>query len=174
MAIHMTMRNASLVGLLAVATLAGGCARNPELFPSLSIRDEERVSGVFQPVEVEPVTHAPPSATTLGRIGQLRAEAAQAHRKFATTVERARSPIAEARAAGRDTDAWSIAEIAIADAESARSETMVALADLDSIYVAAELEAGEITEIEAARTEVAGMVAQEDRQIDAMHAALGR
>jgi uncharacterized protein YoxC len=53
-----------------------------------------------------------------------------------------------------------------------RSETMVALAELDRIYADAQLKSEELDEIEAAVSEVEGEVHGQNQAIDALETAL--
>ncbi|HSG33068.1 MAG TPA: hypothetical protein VLA37_00930, partial [Sphingomonadaceae bacterium] len=94
------------------ALLLAGCAKDAGLYPSLSIRDEERVSGVFDPVIPEPYDPPEPSVETLANIAKFRADAAEAHRRLLAAAERAREPVAAARGAEIGSEAWSVASLA--------------------------------------------------------------
>lgn len=154
------IRIAPLVLAVPLAACAGGSAN----YPSLEIRDAERVEGTFEPA---PATEAPappaaPSANLVQRLSQLRTEAASAHQAFTQAVPDARRTIEAARGAGVETSSWAAAQVALADLDSHRSRTAVALGDLDLIFADATL-AFELREpIAAARSEVANMIAQED------------
>ena len=127
---------------------------------------------MFEPVEAQPYVPTPPNADTLGRIAQLRADASASHARLLEIAERARVPVAAARGAALDSDEWAIASLALAEIESKRSETLLAMAELDLIYVRTQQVAGEAGEIAAAVNEVSLLLLEEDRLIDAFHASL--
>jgi hypothetical protein len=172
MALCMTMRLPASIAATAAILLVAGCATDSELYPSLSIRDEERITGVFEPVEPEPYIPTPPNADTLGRIAQLKSNAMDSHGRLLELAERARGPVAAARGAALDSDAWAIASIAIANVEAQRSETLLAVAELDLIYVRTHEVAGEVGDISSALNEVSLILLEEERLIDAFHASL--
>ena len=158
--------------LLALGASLGGCAAAPDAYPSLSLREAERAAGTMQPAE--PAPYVPPAqpAATLDRLGQLTAEAASAHQAFLAEAPRARSAVAAARGSGPGAESWALAQVAVAGLESSRSRAMIALADLDRIYVDAALEGSELTAIGAARDRVAAQVDEQNATIDAMLAGL--
>lgn len=156
--------------MLAIALAA--CA-SPSRYPSLAIRDAERASGTLQPAPAEPYVPPATPAETLDRLGQLTAEAQSAHQAFLAAAERARAPVAAARGAEQGSAPWSIAQVALADLEASRGQAMIALADLDRLYIEAEFAGGELTRIEAARGEVAGLVDSQSRLISELHATVG-
>jgi hypothetical protein len=157
------------LALALAALLLAGCASTGR-YPSLAIRDAERATGTLQPAE--PAPYVPPATPpeTLDRIGRLAADAQAAHRTFLAAVEKGRATIAAGRSAAQGTDAWSRAQIALADLEASRSQAMIALADLDRLYVDAELAGGELERISAARDESAALIATENETIDALRA----
>jgi hypothetical protein len=152
-----------IVPVLALLSLAA-CAA-PSRYPSLAIRDAERPSGTLQPTEAEPYVPPATPSETLDRLGRLTAEAQAAHQTFLAATERARAPVAAGRGTAEGSDAWSKAQIALADLEASRSQAMIALADLDRLYLEAELEAADMTRITAARDEVSALVDSENRTI---------
>ena len=163
------------VPVLAAATLLllGGCAKDADLYPSLSIREAERVSGTFQPVQPEQVAEQAPGAQTLDRLESLRADARKANERFLAAAARARGPVAAARGSAPGSEAWSVAQVALADLESSRSDAMIALADLDRIYIDARLDVVAFDRIEQVRGEVATMVDSQDQTINTLHGELG-
>ncbi len=152
--------------LLTLAAGISGCAKDQDLYPSLSIRDAERVTGVFDPVAAEPYVPPAQSPQVLGRIDQLRADAQAAHKRFLGLAERARAPAAAARGAAVGSEQWAVAQIALGDLAAARSQTMVPLTELDLLFVAAQGEASVTTEIEQARAEVESLASAEDQLVD--------
>lgn len=156
---------------LAVAALVAGCA-SPSRYPSLGVRDAERATGTLQPAEAEPYVPPATPSETLDRIGRLNAEARAAHQEFFAVADRARAPIAAGRGAAQGSDRWSLALVALADVEASRSRTMIALAELDRLYVDTELAGGDLARISAARDEVNAMVEAENASIDELQGNL--
>ncbi|MEO0062658.1 MAG: hypothetical protein RLZZ08_1218 [Pseudomonadota bacterium] len=144
------------------ATLAACSTPARDDYPSLAVRPAERVTGtaevVAQPLYVPP----PPAAGVIDRLAQLREQADAAHARFITVAQNRRATVTGGRGAAEGTEAWALAAAATADLDSARSQTMIALADLDRIYVDAAVNGSELERIATARDAVAALVAQED------------
>jgi hypothetical protein len=174
MALGMTIRRTAAMLSIAASLLLAGCAKDSELYPSLAIRDQERVTGAFDPVEPPPDIPPRQGAATQGNLARYRADAADAHKRVLAAAEQARAPLAAAR--GKDTggDEWASASIALANVEAARSETMIALAEIDLLYVAAQTQAGELGAIVGALSEVNAMVLEEDRLIATLYRDLAQ
>ena len=150
--------------------LLGACAAAGEGYPSLATRDIERTGGVM---EVEPAPPpAPPAPSTLATLEELEATARAAHADFLAAAPRARALTSAARGAARGSERWSVAQVAIADLESTRSEAMIALADLDRIFVDAVTSAQATESINAVRTEIEALVAEENAVIESLLATL--
>ena len=160
-------RTAPLLALAAAAIMLSGCTKDAGLYPSLATRSAERASGTFQPAPAQPYIPPKPGAETLGRIGQLRADAQAAHASFLAVADRTRGAAA-GRNAEVGSEGWSVAQVALADLASARSATMIPLAQLDILFAQAQNDGEDVTEIEQARSEVEALVAVEDRLIDSM------
>ena len=159
-----------LAPIAALALLAAGCASAPEgKYPSLMIRDAERVSGA---IEVEPYVPPAPPADTLASAGEAAARARAAHAEFMAALPAARSRVGAARGGGTGSDAWSIAQVAVANLEGARGEALVALADLDALYVATSTEGQAVAPVQDERGEIAALIEQETAIIDELLAAL--
>ncbi|KPL68150.1 hypothetical protein SZ64_08465 [Erythrobacter sp. SG61-1L] len=168
----MTSRRYALPFFAAASLALAGCAKDDGAFPSLAIRDAERVSGVFQPVEAETFIPAPQGPETLGRIDRLRADAESAHARFLTAAGKARTSTSAARSAGIGDEQWSVAQVALGDLTGIRSETMISLAELDLLYVNAQTDGQELAQIESARADVEKLVGEEDRLLDSLNAQL--
>lgn len=159
---------------LALAAPLAACAAGSADYPSLAIREAERVSGTFDPATAaEPAPPpAQPSADLLQRLSQLRAAAASAHRSFLESVPGARRQVQAARGSGVESNLWAAAQVAVANLDSARSQTAVPLGDLDLMFADAAL-AFELREpIVDARGEVAEMIAQQDAILAELRGAL--
>ena len=155
------------VAALFLCTLLGACATADDgEYPSLAIRDVERVSGTLAP----PAPYVPPPtpAAVSDRLTQLASEAASAHRAFGTEAPRARTAANAARGDAVGSETWAVAQVALAALESARSRAMIALADLDRLYVDAAVQGGELTRIAATRDQVIAQVEQQNATIDAI------
>lgn len=154
-----------LAVLVPIALLAA-CKSADDSYPSLDIRPAERATGVLVPVEpyVPPTT--PPAVGN--RLSQLSAEVTAAHSAFQQEAPKARNAVQAARGSGPGSEAWSVAQVAIAGLESSRSKAMIALADLDRLYVDASVEGGELTRIAATRDAAIAQVDEENATISAL------
>ena len=162
----------SLLALAATALLLAGCAR-PEFYPDLQIRDVERVSGSME-VPAQEYVPTPVAPATLAELDSLVADVRAAHGRFNAQAPEARRAAERARGAGVGSESWSVAQVAVADLEGIRSAAMIALADIDRIYVDAATGGDAIARIEAALGEVNGLVAEEDATIASLLATIGR
>ncbi|GAA0275301.1 hypothetical protein GCM10009127_14860 [Alteraurantiacibacter aestuarii] len=147
---------------LGASLLAAGCA-TPQEYPSLAVRDMERFSGSMLPAPV--FTPAPTAPATLAQLASLTETARTAHAGFLTAVQTARSRVQPARGAAVGSESWSVAQVALADLESKRSNALIALADIDRLYVDAAVEGGEIARIGAARDDISALVDEQNQLI---------
>ena len=167
------MRVATLIPL---ALLAACASAGTGSYPSLATRPGERVSGTAEPVP-GPVP-PPATAATGSRVAQLRAQAQAAHARFGERRASAAALSAAAQGAAVGSEAWSVAQVALASLEAARSEAMIALADLDSLYVAARIEAvptdgsGDVDAIGATREDVIALIGEEDATLASLRGRL--
>ncbi|KLE32322.1 hypothetical protein AAW01_11955 [Aurantiacibacter gangjinensis] len=157
---------------LALIAMLGACAAPEGEYPSLAIRDVERLNGTFEPAPPP----EPPALTpeAVADIDSLLARARAAHAEFTEAVPAARTRAQRASGAARGSEAWSVAQVAIAGLESSRSEAMIALADLDRLYVAAMTDAVAVAPIDAARNEVDAQVVEQNAVIEALLANLAQ
>ena len=192
MAIVMTRKSPAMKPVMLPALLAillPACTSSGD-FPSLARRDAERIKGTADPVAAEPSPSesppSPPGAALAARLERLVDQARDAHRRFAERQPRGEQMVAAGRASAPGSEAWALATIALADLEGARSEAMIALADLDQIYAAEQIGSTETTgsapqtasgdglAIAAARDQVVALVAEEDAVLAALKARSGR
>ncbi|MFC3102229.1 hypothetical protein [Altererythrobacter lauratis] len=155
----------------ALFLLLGGCARS-EGYPSLSIRDSERVTGVIDAAAAA-FTPAPATPATLAQLDTLAASARAAHQRFLAAQPTTERLVAGARGSAAGTEGWARAQVAIANLESLRSDTMIALADIDRLHVDAHTGGGDIAETGAALAEINTLVDQQDAVIAALLGQLG-
>lgn len=165
--------NRTLLVAAASGSLAA-CATQAEEYPSLALRDAERASGTLMPVEPAPYVPPPPSSAVLGRLDQLGADAAGAHQAFLAAAPEARSAVAAARGAEPGAESWARAQVALAGLAGARSRTMIALADLDRLYVDAAVEGEALERIDAVRNRVIAQVEEQDATIGSLGSGLRR
>jgi hypothetical protein len=111
---------------LAAALLLAGCASDGA-FPSLGIRDAERVYAAGDPLQTTP--EAPDRAGLAGRIAAFLAAANEGEAAFARALAAAR-PLA-VRSGAPGSEGWLAAQQAISRVEAARAATTRALGDLD-------------------------------------------
>lgn len=134
-------RRHGALSLLVLASLAtSACGGDRGRFPSLARRPAERAYGIAMPVTgATPEMQAPvaPDAAVAVRVAALKEQALKADARFAARRAGAERAVAAARGAAVGSEAWSVAQIAIAELDSARSEGMVAMADLDRMLVVA-------------------------------------
>ncbi len=149
--------------ILAVfpAALLAACA-TPGDYPSLAQRPAERVEGSFTPDDssVQPTAPLAASPDLVARLADLQRQAKAAHGEFLRAA-----PGAErlaARSGATASDSWAAAQIALADLDSIRSRVAVILADLDSLWVDATVEATAREAVGSARDSVEALVAEED------------
>ncbi len=172
------MRNAEInraikrATVLAAILLTGGCASSQGDYPSLALRDNERVSGTFAAPAPSPFVPAPASPATLESLDELTAAATVAHEAFLAAVGTARPAVKRASGSAVGSDAWAEAQVAVAGLESRRSLATIALADIDRLYVDAVTQGGETAQIEDSRRVVTAQVSEQDAQIAALLARL--
>lgn len=155
----------------ALSILTAACAAAGD-YPSLAVRDVERVRGSAAPAAGEqavPPAPPPASADLTTRLDGLVAMARAADERF--QANRGAAERAVSAAGSVPADSWSTASVALARLETARSSAMVALADLDTLYVdardAAPLEeTPSMAAIAAARGEVEGWVSAQNAVIE--------
>jgi hypothetical protein len=169
-------RIATAALMIVSPVLLAGCATANEEYPSLAIRDVERVQGRFETGEPARLDIAPVETAFDGPLPETLAglvdQAAEAHEEFTSVQPRAAQLVAAARGSGVGSDSWAAAQVALAELDSARSQASIALGDLDTLYVAARTAAEEANAIETARNRVITFVAEEDAVLANLRADL--
>ena len=163
-------RLTTLAALPAIAGLLSACEASSDKYPSLAIRDVERAVGTFTPggADQTPSPAAAPSTELVARLQQLRENASAAHTEFVNATPGANRLVAAAQGAGVATDRWGDAQVALSDLESLRSNTAIALAEADILYIDASIEFDPNELIGATRAEIISMVADEDVTLAAL------
>ncbi|AKM07438.1 hypothetical protein AM2010_1366 [Pelagerythrobacter marensis] len=159
---------------LLFAVPLAACAAGSGSYPSLAIRDAERVGGSLETPtpEAPPAQPAPPSADLLARLGQLQSQAASAHQAFLAAVPATRRAVRAASGAGIASDRYASAQVALADLDSHRSRAAIALGDLDLLFADAALSFELRAPIVETRADVTAMIAQEDAVLAELRGAI--
>lgn len=155
------------ITLLATAFALSGCSTGGG-YPSLERRAAERsydleaAAPAPSAQELDPVD---PALAT--RLTSLRQQARAAHESFQAQVNSASRTVNAAQGAAVASDAWSVAQVALAQLESKRSSAMIALADLDELLVGAQKAVAEkpspdLPAVSKVRDEVTSWIASQD------------
>ncbi len=161
------MRSAAILSSAVLAALfQAGCAGPPpSAYPDLAIREVERVRPPPAPVATPPRVATP---AQLAQIADLLGQARSAHAAFLEAEPGLRRVIAAARGASRGSEGWARAQVALAQLQSHRSQTMIPLADLDRLYVETITAGVALPSVADAQAEAETMVATETRVISAL------
>ena len=160
-----------------IVTLAA-CSADTTSYPSLARRPAERAVDSPAPPSPVPVATAPDSRLP-ARLAALVEQAREAHNHFSARRESAERTVASGNGSAPGSDSWATANVALADLESARSEAMIALADLDELFAAARTgsgapaSSGDWATIAAARDQVTALIGEEDRILADLRGRLG-
>lgn len=165
----MTDRKIISPAFIALA-LAGCASTGTGGYPSLAVRDVERVQGNFEPVPTQqldvPAVEVDLSGGLEARLAALLTQARDAHAAFIAAQPAAERLVAAAGGSDVGSDSWAAAQVALADLDSARSIAAIALGDLDIIHAAASVQAGNAVGIDAARGQVIALVSEEDAVLE--------
>lgn len=158
----MAMAMNRILACLIPALLLGACSTTPAEYPSLARRPIERVSGTLPP---PPPPSAPVDPAVLGRLDSLLERVRAADARFRAAEPGVRRQVVAAGGAPLASEAWSVATVALSGLQAARSEAMIALADIDAIYAAGRIAGEPAVEALAAREAAAAIVQAQDRVI---------
>ena len=157
---------------IVLAAMLGGCAAADGRYPSLAVRDAERVSGTINPSA--PDIQTPITPLNLAPIKAAIARAEAANSKFASQTVEVRTLVAAARGSGLDSDRRSHALAALAGLTSLRGQTALALADIDLLEAKAASGFERTQEIREAQSAVVRLVMAQDEALDSLSAQLAR
>ena len=168
------------LGLALCASLLLPACSSPGDYPSLARRDAERIAGSVEPAAPEPrppVPAAAPDGGLLVRLEGIEARARTADVRLRQQRPRAETLIAAASGAARGSESWSVATVALSGLESARSDAMLALAEVDALHAAERVahpneQSGDGLAITASRARVLEIVAAQDSVIAALAARM--
>jgi hypothetical protein len=164
---------ATLLSLVLIVPLTA-CAAAKD-YPSLQRRAAERPiaerqTGSALPVSpvIPPALPAAPSPELKTQLAQLVEQARTAHERFAGKRANAERLVAAGGGGEPGSEGWSVATVALSDLESARSDAMLALAELDELYTTETIAASQTgdpsktTAIAGARDQVVTLIGEED------------
>lgn len=169
---------------LARRPAEGSISPDPAICPAsaeiLALGDSQpgRVGGTALPAPAIDVPPPPaePSRDLTTRLSQLVEQARAAHARFISAQAQAERTVSAGAGAAEGSEAWSVASVALAGLESARSEASIALGELDQRF--AELSTSEnpnphdIEAVSAARDQVNALVAAEDQVLERLRGKL--
>lgn len=165
----MTSDSAKTVFIVgACALFLSGCAASSDKYPSLAIRDFEKTAESSEEASVRRAS--PLSDRLVSELQSARDVAMSGNAAFNSAVPGIRQKLAAARGEGPNSNAWSIAQIALADLSSQRSQTAIALGNIDAILAEASGNLVDIAPHRSIQSEVARILQQQDRTL----AQLGR
>lgn len=159
----------------ALAFILSGCAGAPQSYPSLAKRPVE--SAPMATISPPPAP-VPADAALSAEIARYVGQADKGAAAFDSAYARADKAARAASGATVSSDAWVSAQVAISALESARNDSISALASLDTLYVqrsnavADGKAAGGLEDVDAARSAALSLVDQQNDRIDAMKARL--
>lgn len=165
-----------LTGSLVSLGLLAGCAGTGS-YPSLARRPAERQYGTAavatSTAVPTPTPTLAPDAPLVARLAAIRAAAQTAHGRFTKGLPAGERLTAAARGQAPGDDGWSQAQVALAELFAARTQTALALSDLDHLLVEATETSGgaDSAEIEAigdAHVAVGALIESEDADLDRM------
>lgn len=173
------MRSASILPLFAL--LLTGCAMEDGQFPSLAKRPYEVDAKMTAPVEEEaPPPPSPLPQETLAAIDSALSRHASAQASFARARDTASARVGSARGSARGSESWVVAQLAISTADAARHDSLVAMADLDRLFIVRAEEQALTTglvgleRIGEARDKVAGDVEKQNAEMARLTERLAR
>ena len=154
----------------AIACMAGlvisGCAAPDGRYPSLAVRDAERVSGEFTP-QAQP-TGVPVVQPDSGRIDTAIASAKQANIKFLSQSDEVSALVAASRGTGQESDVRARALVGVASLTSLRGQTAGALSQLDALEAQAATSFAETGAIRDAQATVVRMLSAQDQILETL------
>jgi hypothetical protein len=172
---HSMPRSFFLILPATLALVLSACASTGSEFPSLARRPAERLNAPAPEATPGPApTQAATDPALLERIAAMEAKARTAHERFLARSGPARTSASAAAGAPVASETWSVATVALSELEAARSETVIALADLDALYARAVVEGTESAVLVAAREAVVALVGEEDRVLGELHGRLSQ
>jgi hypothetical protein len=150
-------------------------------YPSLARRDAERITGTAQAAASLPVQPPapPPDAQLSARLSQLVEQARTANGRFTEQRGRTERLVTQGARSAMSSESWAVASVALAQLESSRSDTMIAMTTIDEIHAVDALAhyntpSGDEPAIAAARAQVTGWIDEQNAVLDTLGRKLAR
>ncbi|GMN02722.1 hypothetical protein [Erythrobacter sp. MTPC3] len=156
---------------VAVIVTLSGCAGDTGRYPSLAIRDVERASGQFTPTSAETQSPIRPVASA-AQLSDLLESARQSQLRFANARGDTERLVRSAQGRSIDSNARQLALVALADLATLRSDTALAIGDLDLLKAEAATTFAPQADIDAARAEISTLLDAQDSALDTLWARL--
>lgn len=157
-----------------MATLIGfslaGCASADGRYPSLAVRDAERVQGSFEPAPTD--QNAATGTINPETLDAPFKRASDAHARFTAMQPEVRALVSASRGLSRENDRRARALVGFATLTSLRSQTALALSDLDLLEVNAATGFERTREIRDFQNAVLRMITQQDAALDSLNEAM--
>lgn len=151
-----------LIWTVGIACLLGACAGDPDRYPSLAVRDAERITGTFNPAE-RPAPEPVAPVTDASTLASLVAQANAAHKRFLDSAPGTTRLVEATQRLGPESNEWARAQIALADLQSHRSDAAIALGNIDLLAAEAATTFAPTEEIAAAQAQVSAWVDELDK-----------
>ena len=169
------MIRATLRCLPAIVPLVLTACSSAAGYPSLALRDVERIAARSPAAETPPLP--PPSADLVSRLSGLVSAAQAADRQFRDQQGGTAAAVSRAAGATAASDSWASAQVSLAKLDTSRSEAVAALAELDTLYAdTRNAEPAGVSPsaqaIAEAREQVSDLVAQQNGVIAGLSARL--
>ena len=144
-----------------MAVFSAGCTSTGADYPSLAIRDAERISAEV-PAPTLPEAAEPIPASILAEVKAALAKAERAHANFTARTPAVRNTIEAARGSAVGSDRWAGAQVALSELDSLRASTAIALGELDLLYAARAVELERRDAIAEVRDDLTTILARQD------------
>lgn len=166
-----------LAAFLALFALAPVQAQAPsKAFPSLSKRPvEARDRSTPPPLPVQPAAADPVLGAEVDKLGK---QAESGDTAFQQQIVKSRSLASAARGAAPTNESWVNAQVAISALDSARYDSVSALAGLDTLYIGKQDSTdvpritADLATIDPVRTRVLALVDAQNDALDALRTSL--
>ncbi|MDE1467870.1 hypothetical protein OOZ52_09025 [Aurantiacibacter sp. D1-12] len=158
----------------ALAIPLAACASPAAEYPSLAMRDGERIVGEMETAPAAPYIAPSPPPATVEEAVALAAQARGVHGEFTAAEPGVRARIGAARGTFVGSETWSDAQVALTILESHHGRLTVMLADIDALYVDTSSEGQAVALLAEERDAVAAMASAQAETIASLLAAIPR
>ena len=171
----MMRRVAAFLALFALGSVDAHAEQRT--FPSLARRPAELRGPQSEPTPAA-VQPAAPDAALVQTVGDLQTRATTADAAFQTEIGKSRTSVSAANGAQPMSETWVVAQMSITAADSARYESVAALASLDTLNVERQNDvdgarvAADLATINPVRTRVLAMVDAQNDTLDSLRKTL--